>query len=169
MFKLTDMLKSKLRLYIEYALIGLLLIVAGFAAYNYTTRLKLDNKVTALQGRVATAEQRVAQAEEVNKAQSEALATVERMRTLDSTVLQGLGKALDTINSRDQSVRARLTMLEKSNEAVRSYLNGNVPDPVGCVLDRTCPDQGKAGSAPSTRATAATMRGSPARALQEKR
>lgn len=166
---LTAAVKSKIRLWIEYALILAVVLLMGFVAWGKIRTAQLETNVATLDGKLRTAETRVAQVEEVNKAQAEAIATVQQMRTLDSTVLAGLSNALETINSRDASVRTRLALLEKSNEAVRAYLNGTVPDPVGCVLDRTCPDQGKAGGSGSTSASAPVVHRAAARAVKKER
>lgn len=153
MFSLSDVakatLKQKARLYIEYALIGLLLVTAGFGAYNYVTRLKLDNKVTTLQGKVETADARVALVEDVNRQQAETLETIRGLNGVNDTMLKGLAADMEALRVRDRTTYTRLAALEKSNEAVRKYLNTAVPAPVGCVLDRSCPDP-DAGGVPAT-------------------
>lgn len=164
MGRLTDMaakvFTGKLRLYLEYALIALLLAVAGFATYNYTTRLKLDTKVTKLEGKVDKAEERVAQVEAINAQQATAIDTIRSIREVDGTILAGLATDMNALRVRDTSMTTRLATLERSNEAVRKYLNTAVPAPVGCLLDRTCIDQdGDGGAVP---AKAADGKGGPA-------
>lgn len=149
--------KGKVRLWIEYALIGLLLVTAGFGAYNYVTRLKLDNKVTTLQGKVDKAQDELKQVEEINKQQSEALETIRNLNGVNDTMLQGLATDMEALRVRDRTTFTRLAALERSNEAVRKYLNTAVPTPVGCLLDRTCPDEDANGVPPAKRGAPAAV------------
>lgn len=132
-------LKGKLRLYLEYALIAVIVALAAFTTYNYVQRLRLDTKVVSLEGKVDKANERVKEVEEVNRQQADAIETIRSIRDVDGTILAGLAKDMEALRVRDTSMTTRLATLERSNEAVRKYLNSAVPEPVGCVLDRTCP------------------------------
>lgn len=144
MFKLSDAMKGtikgKLQLWISYALIAAVIVLGAVATYNYVTRLKLDTKVTSLEGKVSAAEGRVKLVEEVNQQQAEALDTIRGLNNVNDTMLSGLAADMEALRVRDRTTFTRLAALEKSNEAVRQYLNTVVPAPVGCVLDRSCPD-----------------------------
>lgn len=153
--KMLKPLTSKLRLYIEYALIAIIVALAGFAVYNYVTRVRLDAKVVTLEGKVDKANERVAAVEEINAQQATAIDTIRSIRDVDGTILAGLAQDMNALRVRDTSMTTRLATLERSNEAVRKYLNAAVPAPVGCLLDKTCPDE-------NGRAVPATERGAPA-------
>lgn len=133
-------LKTKAQLYIGYALIVAVMALGVLAIYNYSMRLKLDTKVATLQGKVTSAEDRVALVEEVNQQQNEALETIRGLNSVNDVMLKGMATDMEALRIRDRTTFTRLAALEKSNEAVRKYLNTVVPDPVGCLLDRTCAD-----------------------------
>lgn len=135
-------LKGKLRLYLEYALIAAIVALAALVTYNYVQRLRLDTKVATLEGKVDKANERVKEVEEVNRQQADAIDTIRSIRDVDGTILAGLAKDMDALRVRDTSMTTRLATLERSNEAVKRYLNSAVPEPVGCVLDQTCPPDG---------------------------
>lgn len=151
----TGFFTGKLRLYLEYLLIALLMMVLGWATYQYIHGLKLDNTVTKLSSDLATSAQRVDAVEKVNAQQQEAINTIKGVREVDSTMLQGLAKDMETLRVKDTSMKNRLGTLEKSNEAVRKYLNTAIPAPVGCLLDHTCPATD--GDTDGTPASAATV------------
>lgn len=155
--------KGKARLWLEYALIAGLLILAGVAAFNYVTRLKLDTRVATLEGKVTTAENRVKLVEEVNEQQKQALETIQGLNSVNDTMLAGLAADMEALRVRDRSAFDRLAALEKSNEAVRKYLNTVVPAPVGCLLDRTCADADGNGLPATQRGSATPVPGTQAR------
>lgn len=132
--------KTKAQLYIGYALIVAVMALGVLVIYNYTARLKLDTKVEALRGKVTAANNRVKLVEEVNQQQNEALETIRGLNSVNDVMLKGLATDMESLRVRDRTTFTRLAALEKSNEAVREYLNTVVPAPVGCLLDRTCVD-----------------------------
>ena len=133
--------KSKLRLWIEYLLIAIILVLMGVAAYNWVTRLKQDTRIAVLESDVRAAEDRVKLVEEVNEQQAAAIDTIRGLNDVNDTMLKGLATDMEALRVRDRTAFSRLAALEKSNEAVRQYLNTVVPAPVGCVLDRSCPNE----------------------------
>jgi Tfp pilus assembly protein PilN len=135
----TSFFTGKLRLYLEYALIALLIAVACYSVYSYITRLKLENNVTQLTSDVASANGRVDAVEQVNQQQQQALDALKGIKNVDSAMLQGLTQDLHTLGVKNKTITSRLSSLEKSNEAVRTYLESAVPAGVGCLLDNTCP------------------------------
>lgn len=173
MFKISDTLKSTIRakaqLYIGYFLLAAVLVLAAVATYNYVTRLKLDTKVTSLEGKLGSAEARVKAVEEVNEQQAQAIQTINRLTDVSDTMLQGLATDVNALRVRDSTAFNRLATLEKSNEAVRAYLNSAVPAPVGCVLDRTCADQDADGIPRAERGPAPAVRAAPAPAKPNQR
>lgn len=173
MFKLSDVTKAtimgKLQLWISYALIGAVIVLGCVAAYNYTTRLKLDTKVAGLQGKVESAENRVRLVEEVNQQQAQALDTIRGLNNVNDTMLKGIAADMEALRVRDRTTFTRLAALEKSNEAVRQYLNTVVPAPVGCVLDRSCPAEDGGGVPAAKRGAPAAVPASRTGAQQDKR
>ena len=135
------LVKSKAQLWIGYFLIFCIIVLGSVASYNYVTRLKLDTKVVALESDVREAEQRVQLVEEVNEQQATAIETIRGLNAVNDMMLSGLATDMESLRVRDRTAFNRLAALEKSNEAIRDYLNTAVPAPVGCVLDQTCPDQ----------------------------
>lgn len=173
MFKLSDatmgVVRGKMQLWIGYALIAAVIVLGAVATYNYATRLKLDNKVTSLEGKVSAAEDRVKLVEEVNQQQAEALDTIRGLNDVNDTMLSGLAADMEALRVGDRTTFTRLAALEKSNEAVRQYLNTVVPAPVGCLLDRSCPDTGGNGVPPAERRPAAQVPAARAGPQQDKR
>ena len=142
MFKLTDATKTsiraKLQLWIGYIILGLLVAVSALAVYNYTERLRQDTVIANLGADLDKAEAQVIEVVEVNKKQTEAIETIRGLNTVNDTMLQGLASDMESLRVQDRGVRTRLASLERSNEAIREYLNTAVPAPVGCVLDQSC-------------------------------
>lgn len=161
--------KAKAQLYIGYALIVVVMALGVLAVYNYTMRLKLDTKVATLQGKVTSAEGRVALVEEVNRQQADAIETIRGLNSVNDTMLQGLATDMEALRIRDRTTFTRLAALEKSNEAVRQYLNTVVPAPVGCVLDRSCPDADGGGVPAAQRGTSGRVQPAGAGAKQDQR
>lgn len=161
MFTISDALKatirSKAQLWIGYFLLASVIVLGCIAAYNFTMRLKQDAKITTLQGKVDRAETRVQLVEEVNKQQAEALETIKGLNSVNDTMLSGLAADMEALRVRDRTTYTRLAALEKSNEAVRQYLNARVPDPVACLLDQSCPEQNTSGSSGTKRGAAGTV------------
>lgn len=144
-----ETIKSKVRLWIEYALIGAVLILLGYATWGWFQRAHLAQEIVQLEGNVREAEARIEAVEDVNRQQDKVINTLRGVSELNDTMLQGLSKDMQSLYGRDQSIRTRLASLERNNEAVREYLNSAVPAPVGCVLDKTCAE-GDAGDLPAT-------------------
>lgn len=141
-------IKSKAQLWIGYFLIACVIVLGAVATYNYVTRLRLDTKVAKLEGDVARAKDRVKLVEEVNEQQAQAIETIRGLNAVNDTILTGLAADMESLRVRDRTAFERLAALEKSNEAVRTYLNTVVPAPVGCVLDQSCPADANGGGVP---------------------
>lgn len=154
MIQLSNVFKSKLRLYIEYALILIIVVLAGAVLYGYVSKGRLETQVATLGGKLTAAETRVQAVEDINKQQADAIETINNLTGVSDTMLKGLAADMEALRVRDRTAFGRLAALEKSNEAVRKYLNTAVPAPVGCVLDHSCPDQ-DADRVPATKPRAA--------------
>lgn len=147
---LSTLIKGKVRLWVEYFLVAAIVALLAVAVIGYIERLQLRANVADLKTEVTSAQGRVAQVEEVNRQQQEALGRIEDLRALDGEVLTGLAGDLSSLRVRDRGVAARIAHLEKTNEAVRAFLDGRLPVG-GCVLDNSCApgggDEGRDGEA----------------------
>lgn len=132
---------ARARLWIEYALIGLVVALAGYAVSSYLQRRQLTHTVTDLSSQLGSMSTTLAQQVQANKDQDAAIGTLKNLRETDSHALQGLQARLGKYAAKDTAIRNKLAELEKTNAAAKSLLDTAVPDAVGCVLDRRpCPD-----------------------------
>lgn len=131
----TSVLKSKVRLWIEYVMIAAIIVLAVTVSIMWW-------RGKALRAEMGSMDAVIASLNEANKTQQEALSTLRSIRELDSEVLSGLVADFNTIKNRDSATARRLAALERSNEVVRTYLDTAVPDELACVLDQTCDQDG---------------------------
>lgn len=129
--------KNKARLWLEYALIAAVVVMLGLLLSARIKQHATETRVAVLEGQLDGAKLRLQMVEAVNVSQQEALETIQRIREVDSHMLTGLETDMQTLRVRDRSVTAKLAELERSNEAVRRYLDASLPA-VGCVLDNSC-------------------------------
>lgn len=140
-------MKSKIRLWAEYCLIALVVALAALTVWNFVQRLHTEKTVTELQGSLKAANDRVAQVEQANAVQEQALKTLQSYREVDGVVLRQLADGLETLRIRNAATHNKILILERNNEEVRRYLDATVPPELGCVLDGTCEAGGADGSA----------------------
>lgn len=132
-----------LRLYIEYALIAMVIVIGVWGAWYYVEGLKLKSdlenvSVWALKLDAA------------NKDNQKALKMTADVAAANSLILTTLAESQERLTKRDRETDAKIAALEKSNEAVRAYLDARIPS--GCVLDNTCNTNGSKGSDAARRA-----------------
>lgn len=134
-------IKGRLRLYIEYVVLGSAIICASFALTMYFQNNRLSSVVGRLNTDLGTQAQQITQLRDDNEAQQHAIDEVERLRQLDHSTLQSLNDALVDVYTRNARVRDQLKKLEQSNVEVRHYLHDiPVPASVRCLLDQSpCP------------------------------
>lgn len=128
---------AQIRLWIEYALIAAVIIFAGLAITVKMESLRQETKIEKLSGKVESAETRLGVVEGVNKAQKEIIEGLANQRDLDGKAIVNLMDTYQKLTITDRSLRKQLNDLEKNDEA-RTYLDGAVPDPVGCLYDGSC-------------------------------
>lgn len=128
--------KSKVRLWLEYLLILLVLISGGLAVYATLRNATLKVAMASLAGDLVKEKARVDQVEAANEKQAQAISTMETIRALDGQVLTSMQIALQTVSNNDRTINTRILELEKNSAEVRAYLDANVP--AGCMLDNTC-------------------------------
>lgn len=132
---LTDTVKSKVRLWIEYLMIAAIVVLLGMTAWGKIQTSRLETKVATLGGDLRETKGQLKQVVEVNKAQAEAIQTIKGLTSTNDTLLTALATDMQALRVRDQSTFSRLAALEKSNEAVRRYMSTAVPAELRCVLD----------------------------------
>lgn len=173
LFKTVTMapLKSKLRLWIEYGLLLVIICTASIAFWNYHKQATLTKDVAILDGKLEAEKVKSEALKGVVDAQAITIQNISDVREVDSATLKSLVDDFHGANKRNTAVTQRLASLERNSEIVRQYLTASVPDDVGCVLDSTCAEadhpKGSASPAPARSAPGA-VRTSPARSQQVK-
>lgn len=154
-------MKNKKRLVIEYALIAVLVAVAGFTFTMWLSKERIEKSLLTTQLELQTVSSRLNSVEEVNQAQEATISELKELRLKDAQALTGLLTDYKTLADNDYRARQRLSSLEKSNETVRNYLNQPIPPDLVCLLNNTCnagnsgSDKDRAGS--SSRGAGATV------------
>lgn len=130
---------ARARLWIEYALIALVVALAGYAVSSTLQRRHLARTVTDLSGQLGGMATTLNQQVQANRDQDAAIAGLKALRETDSKALSGLQQRLGHATAQDAAIRTKLAELERTNAAAKSLLDLAVPDDVGCVLDgRPC-------------------------------
>lgn len=131
------MVLPQVRLWIEYALIGAVIVFAGLAVTVKMESLRHEAKIEKLSGKVDAAETRLGVVEGVNQAQKQIIEDLANQRDLDGKSIVSLMDTYQKLTIADRNLRKQLNDLEKNDEA-RTYLDGPVPDPVGCLYNDSC-------------------------------
>ena len=128
-----DMLKKlpNVRLLIEYAMIGLLIILSA-------TIFGLRKQVSGLESSNDAYGSAVGELVRINEGQTDVLKKLVTLGTLNQEQLELLAADRKTIL--DEQVRQSLAIknLEKQNEEVRRYLSTVIPHDLACVLNKAC-------------------------------
>lgn len=82
------------------------------------------------------AEAELRQAEIANAAALETIERITRMRQADDKILLDLTNEIARLNEVATETQATITELERTNEDVRSYLAGAIPDDLRRVLNK---------------------------------
>ena len=131
----TSVLKSKIRLWIEYLMVATIIVLAVTVSIMW-----LRSKV--LRAEMADMDATIASLNEANIAQQAAIDTITAVREVDGEILAGLVADYETIKRGDTATARRISALEKNNAEVLRYLDSAVPDELACVLDKTCDQDG---------------------------
>ena len=133
-------LGGHVRLAIEYALIGLLVSVSGFALYQWGHGKQQDAERAELYGKYQAANVAIQGLVSDNQAQDVAISALKELRAKDAKAITGLQKDVAHADRRSLSVKTTLDQLEKNNARAKTLLDIVVAPDVGCVLDgRACP------------------------------
>lgn len=128
------------RLLIEYALLALVVALAGAVLYGRIHAVQQDAKIGDLANNLKNTADALQQQVQVNRDQDAAIAKMHELRELDGKAITGLTQDLNIVGEQNYAVRQKLAQLEKHNAQAKALLDTTVPDALGCVLDRRpCP------------------------------
>lgn len=137
----------KIRLWIEYALVALVLAVAGFAVTLKVQSLQQETHISELSSALERTREQIEVVASVNDAQEQVIMDLAEQREVDGKAIVDLMDTYKGLAIIDKNLRGALAQLEKDNEQARSYLNGTIPESVSCLYDGSCPpsDNGNQG------------------------
>ncbi|MGY0342450.1 hypothetical protein [Xylella fastidiosa] len=124
------------RLLIEYMMIGALVALVAHAVLAWSERSQLAQRAAQLEGQLATVESTLDAQVAMNRDQDAAIARLRALREIDRQSIAGLHTDLNRITLRDRALRQRITHLEHFHDEAKAFLDRDVPDVLGCLLDR---------------------------------
>lgn len=131
--------KNKKRLVIEYALIALLITVAGGTFALWLQKEKTEKELLNTKNTVVGLQSRITTIEELNQAQENRINDLKDLRKRDGEALSGVMKDLKSITDNNLVFKRFLNELENKNETVRTFLNQPVPPELAeCLRSYTC-------------------------------
>lgn len=137
---ITQWFQGKRRLLTEYALLACLVSLGGLAFSLWVSRMELRNDLQATKTDLEGVRVRLTLTEASNAARDEAFDKLSLMRQIDSSSIEELFLKFGTISSNRQQLETTIQQLEKTDDSVQKYLDADVPDVLGCVLEpTTCP------------------------------
>ena len=128
---------------ISYVVLGLFLAVAGLAGVYYVKAQQLEASIARMDGQLKTTQ-------DVLSTTQQSLSAVEASVKVSDKLLSDLGNTLRQSDERGSMIGERVSMLERNNAEIRSFLALRLPDD-GCLLDNTC-EAGVSVPAPKPRA-----------------
>jgi len=166
------LITSKIRLYVEYAVLALLIGVAGLAVTLKMQTYRQEISITNLKSdfetekvKVERANERIDLVEGVNEAQAKVIDTLGGQREKDNLAVTKLLNTYQTLRDNDQKLRDKLDDLEKTDADAKSYFDIPMPESVACLYDDSCPDTPAKTSGGSQVPEASTALGPPASLL----
>jgi hypothetical protein len=124
------MIKGKVRLWIEYALIGLIVVMSGFVVTLWLEKQTMLVSIANMGAELTIINL-------VNSTQENTIKDLLIYREQDAAAIQGLLEQ-ETLSDRAINfVNTKLTDLERENEDVRNFLNIDIPSRL-CILARDC-------------------------------
>ncbi len=151
---LVNFVTGKKRLLIEYAMIAVVLMIAGFTFNLWLSKKNMQVVLAQAETELVTMQSRLTTVEFISATQEARITDLSELRLRDAHALTGLLNDYRAMANSDSKVRARLQTLETNNETVRDYLNSPIPPDLKCLLNNTCkggnPSGGKDGERPTT-------------------
>lgn len=154
--------KSKVRLYLEYLVLALLLAVVGLAVTLKMQTYRQEISINNLSHGLDKANDEINVVRSVNEAQESVIQTLGSQRLKDNQVVDQLLETYDKLRDADQRIRSQLETLEKTDADAKAYFNSPIPESVACLYDDSC---SKAGDDSKDRVPEADSPGGPITSL----
>ncbi|TNV97702.1 hypothetical protein C5H21_12315, partial [Xylella fastidiosa] len=124
------------RLLVEYMMIGALVALVAHAVLAWSERSQLAQRAAQLEGQLAAVESTLDAQVAINTEQDAAIARLRALREIDRQAIAGLHTDLNRITLRDRALRcSAMTHLEQHSDEAKAFLDMDVPDVLGCLLD----------------------------------
>lgn len=117
---LLSFIGAKPRLFIEYAIITVLLVVMGLCGYLWTERDRINKEVAELSSTIDVVV-------DANNEQDKAISELLETREKDINSLKEYIEKSTMLAEEKADLQARLDQLESKNESIKEYLNVTVP------------------------------------------
>ncbi len=134
--------KEKIRLTIEYILIGIVLVLGGFAIQLWAQKKNVDMSLAHVQAQLTVSNERIEtlntslkNVEAVNKRQENTIAQLQKLRKLDSEQLEALNRSLKAAERDYARSKQQLAALRKDDPDVEKYLSTPVPPTLRSLLN----------------------------------
>lgn len=132
-------MKNKIRLYIEYAVLAVLLAVVGLAVTLKMQTYRQEISINNLSDGLEKAKGEIKVITSVNEAQESVIQTLGSQRMKDNQIVDQLMDTYDKLREADLNLRSKLDNLEKTDAEAQVYLVSPVPESVACLYDDSCP------------------------------
>ncbi len=129
---------NKVRLIIEYAMLALLLAVAGFSLALWLKNSQVEEHLVDVQKDLQGAEDRIKLVEGVAEGHEQTIKDLKTLRLEDNKTLEVVLTTLSDLSTKDNNVREELHKLETRNDKVASFMDTDVPLDLQCVLYNSC-------------------------------
>lgn len=148
-----NLITSKVRLWIEYVLIAVVLATVGLAVTLKMQTIRQETSISNLKSdfeservKVERATERLDLVEGVNDAQAKVIETLGGQREKDNLAVTKVLNLAQTLRDNDQKLRDKLDDLEKTDADAKSYFDIPMPESIACMYDDSCTDPPAKGS-----------------------
>ena len=142
-----NLITSKVRLWIEYVLIAVVLATVGLAVTLKMQTIRQETSISNLKSdfeaekvKVERATERLDLVEGVNDAQAKVIESLGGQREKDNLAVTKLLNATQALRDQDQKLRDKLDELEKTDADAKNYFSIPIPESVACLYDDSCAD-----------------------------
>lgn len=117
---------------IVYYTVSLMIIsVSAFALTLWVQKKTLEEEKQALTTAVTVTKM-------TNNIQHQTIEMLSWLRMQDSKAITNLTMDIENLKTQDLTARKKLSILEKTNDDVRKYMDRPLPDDLACLLNNTC-------------------------------
>ncbi|UPT52959.1 hypothetical protein [Hafnia phage yong3] len=124
---LLSFIKAKPRLFIEYLMIGCVVILAGATVYLWGEYNVVNERLQTSEVRIETAHGKIETAAKDNQKLSEAIKFLVEQRNKDNKSYMDLMNKLSAQLENSKALDDKINSLEASNDSVKAYLNERIP------------------------------------------